>query len=217
METRSIRLAAWSGGTRMLLGILGLLVIGGVSAAMITKGKRMSETTLPAGTPLVAALSHTVSTEHSNVGDAIELKTVAPLKVDDETSIPEGVVIRGEVTRAKGGGRIAGAPELTLRFTRMEIDGREYPIAADPFRIRGKNDVGESVGEIGGGTVVGGVVGAVAGHGTGDVVKGAVVGAAVGTGVAVATKGNQIVLPAGQRLQIRLVEGVKVKYEAERT
>ena len=104
------------------------------------------------------------------------------------------IVIRGEVSHSKGGGRIAGAPELTLRFREIVVDGRSYDIEADPFRVRGKDDVNESVGEIGGGAVVGGVVGALAG---GNALKGAAVGAVLGTGVAVATKGHQIVLPCG--------------------
>jgi hypothetical protein len=34
----------------------------------------------------------------------------------------------------------------------------------------------------------------------------------LGTGVAVATKGNQIVLPAGQRLRVRLTQPVSVSW-----
>ena len=75
--------------------------------------------------------------------------------------------------------------------------------------MRGKSDAAESAAEIGGGAVVGGVIGAVAG----SVVKGAVVGAVLGTGVAVATKGNQIVLPAGQRLRVTIVQPVTVNYK----
>ena len=91
------------------------------------------------------------------------------------------------MTHVKGGGRIAGAPELTLRFTRLEVDGNDYPIAADPWRVKGTDDLGESVAEIGGGAVVGGVVGGIAGHGsTKGIVTGAAVGAVLGTGVAVA-------------------------------
>jgi hypothetical protein len=37
----------------------------------------------------------------------------------------------------------------------------------------------------------------------------------IGTGVAVATKGNQIVLPAGQRIRVRLAEPVAVTYRRE--
>ena len=118
------------------------------------------------------------------------------------------MIIRGEVTHAKGGGRIAGAPELTIRFREMSVGGSSYPITAEPFRIRGKDDLVESVATIGGGAVVGGIVGAVAG----STVKGAVIGGVLGTGVAVATKGNQIVLPEGQRLRVRLTAPITVTY-----
>jgi uncharacterized protein YjlB len=40
--------------------------------------------------------------------------------------------------------------------------------------------------------------------------RGAVIGAAAGTAVAVATKGNPIVLPAGARLRVELTEPVTV-------
>jgi hypothetical protein len=198
-----------SGRTRTLAIALTLFAAAGLTAAVVSStGHRSVETTIPAGTRLEAALEHTVSTANSQVGDPVELKTRDSLEVARDRVIPPGVIIHGEVTRAKGGGRIAGAPELTLRFTRLEIDGHEYPIAADPFRLRGKNDLGKSAAEIGGGTVAGGIVGAVAGN----TVAGALVGAAAGTGVAVATRGHQIVLPAGERLRIRLADPVTVRY-----
>ena len=93
---------------------------------------------------------------------------------------------------------------------------RSFPGAGNPGgrifeALRGKDDLVESVAEIGGGAVVGGIVGAVAG----SAVKGAVIGGVLGTGVAVATKGNQIVLPAGQQLRVRLAAPVTVSYKPE--
>ena len=217
MENQSTRSAAWAGGSKILVGILSLAVVGVVAAAVVTKGGRKVEATIPAGTAVIGALQNSVTTEHSDVGDAVVLKTTEPMQLSSG-SLPAGALLHGEVTYVKGGGRIAGAPELTLRFTRLEVNGNEYPVAADPWRVKGKDDLAESVAEIGGGAVVGGVVGGIAGHGsTNGIVTGAAVGAVLGTGVAVATKGGQIVLPAGQRLKVRLAEGVKVKYEPEKT
>jgi hypothetical protein len=162
----------------------------------------------------VAALQSTVSTKSSDVGQRISLITKAPIQLAEGADLPEGASIQGQVTHSEGGGRIAGAPELTLRFTQLESEGRNYQIVAEPFRVRGKNDAVESVAEIGGGAVVGGVVGAIAGK----TVEGAVIGAVLGTGVAVATKGNQIVLPAGTKLRVTIAEPVTVKYKpGERT
>jgi hypothetical protein len=189
----------------MLLTGLSIAAVGVVVAAVMT-GTGKVELTIPTGTRMIAALDQTVSTKSSDVGQRIELTTVDPIRLKDGHVVPEGVTIRGEVTHSKDGGRIAGAPELTLRFTEMEVSGEDYAIRADPFRVRGKSDLGESAAEIGGGAVVGGVIGP-----DGASVRGAAVGAVLGTGVAVATDGDDIVLPAGQRLRLRLAESVTVE------
>ncbi len=61
---------------------------------------------------------------------------------------------------------------------------------------------------VGGSSVVGGVVGAIAG----DVVAGAVVGGVIGTGAALAADGDDITLPSGAKLRVRLTEAVTVKF-----
>jgi hypothetical protein len=190
----------------MVLGLA--MAVAGVGTAAVVKTRTggTHEVTIPTGTRITAALQHTITTEHGRVGERVELQTAEPLPIGQGETLPPGVVIRGEVTSTGGGGRIAGAPHLTIRFKSMEVDGKVYPITAEPFRIKGKNDAKESAAEIGGGAVVGGVVGAIAGN----TLKGAAVGAVLGTGVAVATKGNQIVLPVGQKLRVRLAAPVTV-------
>jgi len=187
---------------------LGLLLVGAVAVAVATSsGNKMVEVTIPAGTTIVAALQNTISTENGEAGTPIRLETVDALSLGEGLALPAGVEIRGEVTHSKGGGRVAGAPELTLRFNEMSVSGTDHRITADPFRLRGRNDAVQSVALIGGGGIVGGVVGAVTGAGTAE---GAVVGAVLGTGVAIATKGDQLVVGSGQRLRIRLTEPVVV-------
>ena len=200
----------WSARTQGLIVGLGLAAAGVVTAAVVTRSGAATTVTIPAGTRLVGELDHTITTEHGRVGETFQLRTVDPLQVGNGT-LPASMTIRGEVTATEGGGRIKGRPHLTLRFTGLEVDGHEYPLTADPFRVSGHNDAKESIAEIGGGAVVGGVVGAVAGH----ALKGAVIGAVLGTGVAVATKGNQIVLPAGQKLRVRVAEALTVSYRRE--
>ena len=181
------------------------------SAVILGAGPERREATIPAGTTLVAALDRSVSTAHVRAGDPVVLQTVQPVRLPNGDAIPPGATIHGEVAHARGGGRIAGAPELTLRFTALAIDGEIYALTSDPFRVRGHNDAGESAATIGGGAVAGGVVGGLVGGGSGAL-KGAVAGAAIGTGVAVATKGDQIVLPSGVKLRIRLSAPVTVQY-----
>jgi len=194
--------------SRWILVGLTVAAVGVVMAAVVSRsGLRTG--TIPAGSHLVGALQSSISTETSKVGERVKLVTTTPIKLAEKDSLPAGAAILGEVTRSEGGGRIAGAPELTLRFTRLETAARSYNLSAEPFRVRGKNDAAESAAEIGGGAVVGGVVGAIAGH----TVEGVVIGAVLGTGVAVATKGHQIVLPAGQKLRVTVLQPISVSYK----
>ena len=192
---------------RLLVGAAAVAGVGIAGAAIVKAGDNDRKATIPAGTMVIGALDRTVSTKTAEPGTVVVITTTAPLKLG-ESAIPSGMQLRGEVTHAKGGGRIAGATELTMRFTRLDVDGNRYEVSAEPFRVKGTSDARESAIEIVGGTVVGAVVG----KATGSVVRGAVVGAAIGTGVAVLTKGDQIVLPAGVRLRVRLTEPVTVRY-----
>jgi hypothetical protein len=192
------------------IAIPAVLGVGLVTVAVVAGNRERHKVTIPAGTAIVAALGHEVSTERSQIGEEVTLRTIEPLPVEDG-EIPAGVVIRGTVTEARGGGRVAGAPELALRFTQLEVDGEQHEISAATFQVTGKSDAGESAAQIGGGAVAGGVLGTVLG-GKGGTLKGAVVGAAIGTGVALATEGDHLVLHPGQQLRIRLNAPVTVSY-----
>lgn len=189
---------------------LGLAVAAaGVLAATMVSRTGTREVTIPAGTRIVGELQQTISTKGNTPGDRVEIKVSDPIELYDGATLPAGVLVRGVVTHAKGGGRIAGSPELTIRFRQISVDGNEYDVATEPFRVSGKSDAKESALEIGGGAVAGGVIGAIAG----DVVKGALIGAVIGTGVAVATDGDDITLRSGQRMQVTLQEPVTVRYK----
>ena len=173
--------------------------------------------TLVSGTNIVAALQSTVDTGNNHVGDKISLRTLEDVVVNGSTVVPAGATINGEVTHVDPAGRVAGGAELTLRFTELVVSGgMSYAISAVPLRLEGKGDAKESAIEIGGGAVAGGIIGAIVG-GNNSVAKGAVAGAVVGTGVAVATKGNQIVLPAGQKIRVTLDGPVTIEMKSGAT
>jgi len=180
--------------------------VGIAAAVMLGRAGEKKTATIPSGTLLVGTLEQQISTDRSSVGDRIALRTVHPIDAGNDVTIPAELTLRGEVTHVKGGGRIAGAPELAIRFTELEVDGHTYQISTEPFRVTGKSDATESALQIGGGAVVGGVL---------DGAKGAVVGAAIGTGVAVATKGDQLTLGVGQHLRIQLTQPVEVQFRQQ--
>jgi len=195
--------------TKFIVGVLSVAAVGILTAAVARHAGGAVKAKIPAGTRLVAALDRTVSTAHTEAGELVELHTTQPLELSDGVTVPEGIVLQGTVARAKEGGRVAGAPNLTIQFTSLVVQGQRHEIAADPVTVRGKDDLGESAALIGGGAVLGGVVGALAGN----TATGVAAGAVIGTGTAIATKGDQIVLPAGQKLRVRVAQPVTVKFK----
>jgi hypothetical protein len=180
----------------------------GKDQAAIADSKKTE--TLATGTTIVGALQNTINTGKNHVGDKVTLRTTEEVRVNEMTVVPAGATINGEVTHVDPAGRVAGGAELTLRFTELVTeDGKSYPITAEPLRMKGKGDAKESALEVGGGAVAGGILGGVLG-GKKDVGKGAAAGAVVGAGVAVATKGDQIVLPAGQKIKVTLSAPVSI-------
>ena len=153
------------------------------------------------------------STEAAQVGQTVVLRARDPVKLENGTVLHGDLEIRGDVIHVKGGGSLGGAPELTLGFYTLKLGSAEFPIMTDVWSVRGRSDTRETVAEIGGGAVVGGVVGALAGN----TIAGAAVGAALGTGVAVLTKGDQLVLPPGQRIRVRLAVPVTIRYQKKPT
>jgi len=160
---------------------------------------------LAAGTSIAVVLQHAVDTGKAQVGQRVTLHTAGPVQVTGDVVVPAGALVQGTVTHVKSAGRMKGGAELTLRFTELQLPGgKSYAIECEPYRVVSKGDGKETAAEIGGGAAAGGLLAGVVG-GKDDILKGAAIGAAVGTGVAVATKGQQIVLPAGKSLEVRLV------------
>ena len=204
-------LRAGSGFTR-LSGFTAALVIAGVgvrSTSSVPDDARL--VTIPAGTVMVGTLTNTISTRDSEVGDAVRMRTSEPVRLDEDVRLNTTMVLKGEITESEGGGRVTGRAKLAVRFERLTVDGREYRIETEPFRVVGRSETKNSAKKAIGGAVVGGVVGAIAG----STKKGLLVGAVLGSGVAVATKGGHITLVDGQQIKVRLTEPVVVDVRSE--
>jgi hypothetical protein len=197
--------ASWTRRAAALAALAAVALWGaGCGQQQRAEAEKEKSETLTAGTGLVGALQSTIDTGRNKVGDKVTLRTQQEVRVNEVVVVPAGSTINGEVTHVDPAGRVAGGAELTLRFVELVMpDGKSYSISAVPIRMKGKGDAKESAVEIGGGAVAGGIIGGILG-GSDDIAKGAAAGAAVGTGVAVATKGDQIVLPAGQKIRVSL-------------
>jgi glycine zipper 2TM protein len=168
--------------------------------------------TIAAGTDLDVELLDAASSKTSQVGNSVRARVVKPIIVDGLTVIPDGAIIDGTVTEAIPLKKIGGAASLGLRFDTLELaGGTKTPISAG-LHEQGKSETGKDAGTIAGATAGGAILGRLLSKHdkTKGTLIGAVVGAAAGTGAAAATKGQEIELPAGTPLALRLEQPLTV-------
>ena len=163
--------------------------------------------TVAEGTKVHVTLSTPVSSETSQPGDSLSATTTTPVLAGGRVAIPEGSVIRGEVTDvvpAKKGLKVSekgGA--VALSFTKVTTpQGYSTPISAS--LVSAASSTGKTAGIIGGSAAGGALLGKILGGSTKDAAVGAVVGGGIGTAIAAGTKGKKLEIPAGSDLIITL-------------
>jgi len=170
--------------------------------------------TVPEGTSLRFRLETPLDSDTAQAGQAFVATSNAALAVDGHEAFPAGSRLKGHVAHAAGSGKVSGRGELTLEIDRIVApDGREMPVEAEPIarkaRSTAKQDGAKVAAAAGAGALLGGLLGGG---------KGAAIGTAVGgggaAGAVLATKGEEVVLPAGTALDARLRAPVLVTIEA---
>ncbi len=148
--------------------------------------------------------SYPLDTGANRSGDDIAASTTDPVRIGDQDVIPAGATLRGTLSDVEPAGRERQRAKMTIRFDRIEYSGRSsYPIDADPLRLEAPSETREELEKVAAGGVIGGVIGAIAGGGKGALVGGAL-GLGTGTAIVLGTRGEEIRLPEGQRLEVRL-------------
>ena len=164
------------------------------------------EVTIPAGTSLSVKLLTHLASNTSHVEDAVKGSIARPVVIDGATAIPEGTPISGAVVEANESGRVKGRASVSFKFDRMSIRNESQKIHAAAVTREAAADKKSDVKKGGIGAGLGAVVGGVIGGG-----KGAAIGAvAGGTGTVLATKGDEIEVPAGTVVSVLLQEPLTV-------
>ena len=167
---------------------------------------------IPVGQELDVRLQTLLDSETAQVEDRFEATTVVDLMQGDRVLVPAGSQVRGIVRTVDRASRTDRTGALTLAFDEIVVDGRSYPLranAVDTIKSEGiKGEVGKIAAGAGVGAIVGGIIG-----GT----KGAIAGILIGAGGTIAaTEGNDVELPAGTLVRIRLEEPVRVAASSAR-
>jgi len=156
---------------------------------------------LPAGTEFTVRLGQTLSSRTARIEDRFEATVDEPVRAEGGAVLPAGTTLRGIVRSTERAERPSKAGRLDLDFyavylgpTRLDLRGRVVEVG--PHQKEGASTRKKA----GIGSVLGGVVGLILSGGTGAVV-GIVTG---GAGAVLGTKGEEVVLPEGTRLTVRL-------------
>ena len=160
---------------------------------------------VPAGTVLMVVFKETLSSATSRDGDRFRAEVVDPVRVNGRVAIPAGSVISGRVLSARPAAKLGSRrAQLNLEFTSLRIgSGRDNPISAS-FHEQGTSATRRDATTIGAAAAAGAVIGRVLGEDRKDTVIGAVVGGAIGTGIAARNRGEEVTLPEGIAVEIRL-------------
>jgi hypothetical protein len=167
---------------------------------------RFSQATVPAGTEIRLTLSAAVGSAKSRTGDTFTATIAGPVVAGDRVVLPVSSAVFGHVSEAvpakKGLGDKAGS--LSLSFDRVTTPaGFDAPMSAALIRVASGSGK-KTAGAIAGGAAGGALLGKLLGKSTKDAAVGTVLGGALGTGIAAGTRGEDVELPAGSTLTVRL-------------
>jgi hypothetical protein len=179
---------------------------------------------VPAGTKVLLALRSGVNTKTAQPGDGVYLSSTFPVIAGGHVVIPSGVYVQGVIDNVVRPGRVKGRAQVTMHFTTLifpngsvvsipgAVDGLP---GSDGPTVKKKNNEGtieqaSSKGKDAAtvattaatGAGLGGIIGAASDHPGAGVGYGAAAGAAAGLLYTLVTRGNEVVLPEGQTIEM---------------
>jgi hypothetical protein len=164
-------------------------------------GSAIPVRTLAAGTQFTVRLGTELSSKTARVEDRFEGTVDVPVHGDQGLALPAGTTLMGIVRRVEPAERPSKSGRLDLDFYALYLGVNRLEVRARVVQIGPVQGKGSSTGKkVGIGGALGGVLGAILGGGTGAVI-GVVSG---GAGAVLGTKGDEVVLPEGTRLTVRL-------------
>jgi hypothetical protein len=167
---------------------------------------RSGEVDVPDGTQIQLRLEEPVSSRTARPEDPVVATVVDPVYGGGDRgtpAIPAGAEVRGMVETVEKAQRPSKGGRLEMSFGSLVLGGRTVPMDARMVEMK---EGGIDERRAGLGAVIGGVLGAVI-----DGKKGALLGAIVGGGGAiVASSGDDVELPAGTLVTVRLDRPLEV-------
>jgi hypothetical protein len=169
------------------------------------------EVTIPAETLLHVRLDTKVASDTSRVEDRVSASVSKPIVIDGLEAVPAGSTLKGVVTQAKPSGRVKGRAEIAFRFDVLAVSGGdEQRVQTRTVAVEAPSTTKKDALKIGAPAVGGAILGGILGGKKGAAIGGAVGGGA-GTAVVLGTPGEEVRLPAGSAVTVKLLEPVTVR------
>jgi hypothetical protein len=162
-----------------------------------------------AGTPLEITLETAVASDTSQAEDAVRGRVAKAVVVSGMTAIPAGAPVKGTVVAVERAGKVKGRASIALRFNEVLVANTPYRIQTTRIVRQAAATKGEDAKKIGIGAGIGTAIGAIAGGKKGAAI-GAGVGGGAGTGAVLATRGEEVRIPAGATLRTTVDSSVKI-------
>jgi hypothetical protein len=183
--------------------------------------------TIPAGTHLLMKVISPLHTTSSTPGSGVYLETAFPVVANDRVVIPEHTRVMGVVADERRPGRIHGRAQMRLKFTQMILpNDRELSIAGNLQSLPGSNktrtvnhegmiepvdQIDADVYTVAKTTGVGVLGGAISHTGPAGIGYGALIGGGLGLAKVLFTRGDEISLPVGARVEMVLQRPLTVQ------
>ena len=154
-----------------------------------------------------------LSSETAHIEDRVGARVSRDVKVGDAIAIPAGSRVIGSVTQVERGGKFKERARLDIRFVTLVLaDGTRMSMSTEMIYREGDTPGDSSAAKIGGGAVGGAILGAILGGARGAAI-GATAGAGGGAAVVQAGDRNEVTLPAGSPLTVRLLTPLTLTVE----
>jgi hypothetical protein len=166
---------------------------------------RRGDLRLPEGTELTVRLEEPLSSATAMQEDRFRASIDRPVRVGADGVVPAGTELRGIIRRSQPAERPQRSGRLELDFDALYVEGTRVDVRTSVVALEDEEASGNAKRKAGIGAVLGGVVGGLLKGRTG-----AIVGALIGGGAIVAQRGQDVELPEGTILTVRLERPVTV-------
>jgi hypothetical protein len=145
---------------------------------------------------MMLSMDQALSSDSTAVGQSFTATLESDLVGQNgQVVIPMGNKAFGKIVQAKSAGHVVGKSEMSIEFTDVRVNGQLIPIQAQGVQASGQGSGRSTARKVGAGALIG------AAFGRG---RGAAVGAMIGGAAAVLTRGDQINIPKGTLLDVKL-------------